>query len=46
LIAHAIPIPEVLSSLKDLVAEKIIPEGQSNLSFLLFVESLLICTNL
>ena len=28
LIAHAIPIPEVLSSLKDLVAENKIPEGE------------------
>jgi len=33
LIAHAIPIPEVLSSLKDLVAENQIPEGQLCMPF-------------
>ena len=48
LVAYAIPIPEVLSSLKDLVAENIIPEGQLVRAFFSvtgFV-SPLICTNI
>jgi len=35
LIAHAIPIPEVLSSLKDLVAEKKIPEVENELKYVI-----------
>lgn len=35
LVAYAIPIPEVLSSLKDLVAENIIPEVENELEYII-----------